>query len=47
MIDHIHGIVFVVRDVAKCALFYRDKLGFDLRQIDPDEAYLRIDSSPG
>lgn len=47
MIDHINAIVLAVRDVEKCALFYRDKLGFDLRQLDRDEAYLRINPSGG
>jgi lactoylglutathione lyase len=36
-----------VRDVENCALFYRDKLGFDLRQLERDEAYLRIGSDSG
>jgi catechol-2,3-dioxygenase len=32
MIDHLNAFVLVVRDVENCALFYRDKLGFDLRE---------------
>lgn len=47
MIDHINAIVFAVRDVEKCALFYRDKLGFRLDQLERDEAYLGIGSSGG
>jgi lactoylglutathione lyase len=47
MIDHINAIVLVVRDVESCALFYRDKLGFDLRQLERDEAYLRIGADSG
>jgi lactoylglutathione lyase len=47
MIDHINAIVFAVRDVEKCALFYRDKLGFRLDQLERDEAYLSIGSSGG
>ncbi len=47
MISHINAIVFVVRDVNKCALFYRDKLGFSLDQLERDEAYLTIDTGGG
>ena len=47
MIDHINAIVFAVHDVEKCALFYRDKLGFRLDQLERDEAYLGIGSSGG
>jgi catechol 2,3-dioxygenase-like lactoylglutathione lyase family enzyme len=47
MIDHLNAFVLVVHDVEKCAQFYRDKLGFDLRQLEQDEAYLRIGSDSG
>jgi catechol 2,3-dioxygenase-like lactoylglutathione lyase family enzyme len=47
MIDHINAIVLAVRDVEKCALFYRDKLGFNLDQLERDEAYLTIGSGGG
>ncbi len=47
MIDHINAIAFAVRDVETCALFYRDKLGFRLDQLERDEAYLGIGSSGG
>ncbi len=47
MIDHINAIVFAVRDVEKCAVFYRDKLGFSLDQLEQDEAYLTLGSSGG
>ncbi len=47
MIDHVNAFVLVVRDVEECALFYRDKLGFDLKQLERDEAYLRIGSNSG
>lgn len=47
MIDRINAIVLVVRDVENCALFYRDKLGFNLTQLERDEAYLRIGSGGG
>lgn len=47
MIDHINALVLVVRDVEKCALFYRDKLGFSLDQLERDEAYLTIGPGGG
>ncbi len=47
MINRINALVLVVRDVEKCALFYRDKLGFNLDQLEPDEAYLTIGSGGG
>ncbi len=47
MIDHINAIVFAVRDVEKCALFYRDKLGLSLDQLERDEAYLSMGSGGG
>ncbi len=47
MIDRINAIVLVVRDVENCALFYRDKLGFNLDQLERDEAYLTIGSGGG
>ena len=40
MLDRINAIVLAVRDVKKCAVFYRDKLGFRLDQLEEDEAYL-------
>jgi catechol 2,3-dioxygenase-like lactoylglutathione lyase family enzyme len=47
MIDHINAIVLAVRDVEKCALFYRDKLTFNLEQLERDEAYLTIGPGGG
>src|SRR5512138_630910 len=47
MIDHINALVLAVRDVEQCALFYRDKLGFSLDQLERDEAYLTIGSGSG
>ncbi len=47
MINRINAIVFVVRDVEKSALFYRDKLGFNLDQLERDEAYLTVGSGGG
>ena len=42
MIDRVNAIVLPVRDVRKCASFYRDKLGFTLDQLEDEEAYLTI-----
>ncbi len=36
-----------VRDVKTCALFYRDKLGFNLDQFENEEAYLTIGPKGG
>jgi lactoylglutathione lyase len=47
MIDHINALVLAVRDVEKCAVFYRDKLGFSLNQLERDEAYLTIGAGGG
>ena len=47
MIDTINAIVFAVHDVEECALFYRDKLGFRLDQLERDEAYLTLGSRGG
>lgn len=47
MIDHINALVLPVRDVERCASFYRDKLGFNLDQIQDDEAYLTIGGKGG
>ena len=47
MIDHLNAFVLVVHDVENCALFYRDKLGYESRQLERDEAYLRIGSDSG
>lgn len=40
MIDHMNACVLIVRDVKKCAEFYRDKLGFQLKELDSDFSYL-------
>lgn len=47
MIDHVNALVLPVKDVQKCAEFYRDKVGFTLDQLDPDEAYLTIGAKGG
>lgn len=47
MLDRINAIVLAVRDVNNCALFYRDKLGFRLDQLEEDEAYLTLGTGGG
>lgn len=40
MIDHVNAYVLIVRDVKACSEFYRDKLGFELKEIDSNFSYL-------
>lgn len=47
MIDHVNALVIPVRNVEKCAVFYRDKLGLSLDQLEQDEAYLTIGKEGG
>jgi catechol 2,3-dioxygenase-like lactoylglutathione lyase family enzyme len=47
MIDHLNAFALAVRDVKKCAEFYRDKLGFKLKVLENDFAYLTISEKPG
>ena len=50
MIDHINAYVLPVRDLENCVSFYRDRLGFTLKDKDPEFAYLVIGdqtSGPG
>lgn len=42
MLDHVNAYALIVRDVKKCAEFYRDKLGFKLQELQDDFAYLKI-----
>ncbi len=42
MIDHVNAVALAVRDVKKCAEFYRDKVGFKLEVLETDFAYLKI-----
>ena len=42
MIDHVNAVALAVRDVKKCAEFYRDKIGFKLEVLEDDFAYLAI-----
>ncbi|TMI39326.1 VOC family protein [Candidatus Bathyarchaeota archaeon] len=40
MIDHVNAYALSVRDLEKCVSFYRDKLGFTLKDKEGDFAYL-------
>lgn len=40
MIDHVNAFALIVNDVDASAAFYRDKLGFDLKELQSDFAYL-------
>jgi lactoylglutathione lyase len=40
MIDHVNAIALTVRDVKKCAEFYRDKVGLKVNMMNDGEAYL-------
>lgn len=40
MIDHVNAYALAVHDVKRCAEFYRDKLGFQLKEFQDDFAYL-------
>ena len=42
MIDHVNAVALAVRDVKRCAEFYRDKIGFKLEVLEDDFAYLAI-----
>jgi catechol 2,3-dioxygenase-like lactoylglutathione lyase family enzyme len=42
MIDHVNALVLAVRDVEKCAKFYRDRVGFTLLELQEESAFLRI-----
>ena len=40
MIDHVNALALTVRDVKKCAEFYRDKVGLKVQMMNDEEAYL-------
>lgn len=42
MIDHLNAFALTVRDVRKCAEFYRDKIGLTVSEINDEEAYLKF-----
>jgi catechol 2,3-dioxygenase-like lactoylglutathione lyase family enzyme len=39
-IDHVNAFALTVRDVKKCAEFYRDKVGMKVNMMNDEEAYL-------
>lgn len=48
MIDHVNAYVLVVSEFEKCLAFYRDKLGFTVKDLDGDFAYLVLgEGGPG
>ena len=47
MIDHINAYALPVRDLEKCVSFYRDKLGFKLKDKQDDFAYFVFGSQGG
>jgi catechol 2,3-dioxygenase-like lactoylglutathione lyase family enzyme len=47
MIDHVNAYALTVRDVRKCAEFYRDKLGMNVQELQDDFAYLKFDAPGG
>jgi catechol 2,3-dioxygenase-like lactoylglutathione lyase family enzyme len=40
MIDHVNAYALTVRDVTRCAEFYRDKLGMKVHELSDEFAYL-------
>jgi lactoylglutathione lyase len=40
MIDHVNAVALAVHDVKNCAEFYRDMLGFQLKNLQEEFAYL-------
>ncbi|MCI4372621.1 MAG: VOC family protein [Thermoplasmata archaeon] len=47
MIDHVNAVVLPVRDLEKCAAFYRDTLGFAVNFQDAESAFFSIDGKKG
>jgi lactoylglutathione lyase len=47
MIDHVNAYALTVRDVKKCAEFYRDKLGLTVRELQDEFAYLTFGDKGG
>ncbi|MGI0131774.1 MAG: VOC family protein [Thermoplasmata archaeon] len=46
-IDHLNAYALTVRDVRKCAEFYRDTLGMELAEFSDDFAYLKFSDKGG
>jgi catechol 2,3-dioxygenase-like lactoylglutathione lyase family enzyme len=47
VIDHLNAYALTVRDVKKCAEFYRDKLGLKLAELSDEFAYLKFSEGSG
>jgi catechol 2,3-dioxygenase-like lactoylglutathione lyase family enzyme len=49
MIDHVNAYALTVQDVKRCAEFYRDQLGMELRELQDEFAYLTfgVKGGPG
>jgi catechol 2,3-dioxygenase-like lactoylglutathione lyase family enzyme len=47
VIDHLNAYALTVRDVRKCAEFYRDQLGLTLQELQDGFAYLKIGEKGG
>jgi catechol 2,3-dioxygenase-like lactoylglutathione lyase family enzyme len=47
MIDHVNAYALTVRDVRKCAEFYRDKIGLKVMELQDEFAYLKFGDQPG
>ncbi len=46
-IDHVNAYALTVRDVKRCAEFYRDKVGLKLAELSEDFAYLKFGHEGG
>ena len=42
MIDHLNAVVLPVRDLEKCTSFYKEKLGFKLKNKDDNSAFFGL-----
>ena len=46
-LDHVNAYALTVRDVIRCAEFYRDKLGLKLQELSDNFAYLKFGEKGG
>jgi catechol 2,3-dioxygenase-like lactoylglutathione lyase family enzyme len=47
VLDQLNAYALTVRDVKKCAEFYRDKIGLKLMELQDGFAYLKFSDKPG
>ncbi|MDE1858590.1 MAG: VOC family protein [Thaumarchaeota archaeon] len=47
MIDHLNAHILAVKHLEECVAFYRDKLGFELKDKQDDFAYFVFDKKGG